>query len=79
MTHGREAFRANEFYSQLGDWELEFVSKTGKARTPVIQGDEIETVQKMYKKYATLAREYYQDEMKADNIQEGNIFENLGE
>ena len=33
----------------------------------------------MYKKYATLAREYYQDEMKADNIQEGNIFENLGE
>ena len=79
MTHGREAFRANDFYSELGDWELEFVSRTNKARTPITQGDEIETALKMYKKYATLAREYYQDEMKADNIQEGDIFENLGE
>lgn len=79
MTHGREAFRANDFYSELGDWELEFVSRTNKVRTPITQGDEIETALKMYKKYVTLAREYYQDEMKADNIQEGDIFENLGE
>lgn len=79
QTHGREAFRANDFYSRLGDWELEFVAKTNKARTPITQGDEIETAQKMYNKYATLAKEYYQDEIKADHIQEGNIFENLGE
>lgn len=79
LTHGRESFRANDFYSRLGDWELEFVSKTNKARTPITQGDEIETAQWMFKKYATLAKEYYQDEMKADNIREGNIFENLGE
>lgn len=79
QTHGREAFRANDFYSSLGDWELEFVAKNNKARTPVTQGDEIETARKMYKKYATLAKEYYQDEIKADTIQEGNIFENLGE
>lgn len=79
QTHGREAFRANDFYSRLGDWELEFVSKTNKARTPITQGDEIEIARKMYNKYATLAKEYYQDEIKADYIQEGNIFENLGE
>lgn len=79
QTHGREAFRANDFYSRLGDWELEFVSKTNKARTPITQGDEIEIARKMYNKYATLAKEYYQDEIKADPIQEGNIFENLGE
>lgn len=79
QTHGREAFRANDFYSRLGDWELEFVSKTNKARTPITQGDEIEIARKMYNKYASLAKEYYQDEIKADHIQEGNIFENLGE
>lgn len=79
QTHGREAFRANDFYSRLGDWELEFVSKTNKARTPITQGDEIEIARKMYNKYATLAKEYYQDEIKADHIQEGNIFENFGE
>lgn len=79
QTHGREAFRANDFYSRLGDWELEFVSKTNKARTPITQGDEIEIARNMYNKYASLAKEYYQDEIKADHIQEGNIFENLGE
>lgn len=79
QTHGREAFRANDFYSRLGDWELEFVAKTNKARTPITQGDEIEIARKMYNKYASLAKEYYQDEIKADHIQEGNIFENLGE
>lgn len=79
LVYGRESFRANDFYSQLGDWELEFVSKTNKIRTPITQGDEIEIAQAMYKKYVILAKEYYQDELKADNIQEENIFENLGE
>lgn len=79
MTHGRESFRANEFYSSLGDWELAFVSRTDKARTPIIQGDEIEIATRLYKKYGKLAKEYYAEEVKADEINEGNIFENLGE
>lgn len=79
LTHGREAFRANEFYSQLGDWELNFVSTSGKASAPITRGDEIETVNRLYKKYLKLAAQYYQDEIKADAVQEGNIFENLGE
>ena len=50
QTHGREAFRANDFYSKLGDWELQFVSTPNKARTPIVQGDEIEIAGRMYKK-----------------------------
>lgn len=79
MSHGRESFRANDFYSTLGDWELEFVSATNKIRTPVTQGDEIEIATRLYQKYGKMSKEYYQEEMKADTIVEGNIFENLGE
>ena len=79
QTHGRESFRANDFYSTLGDWELQFVSTPDKVRTPITQGDEVETATRLYKKYARLATEYYKDEIEADEIHEGNIFENLGE
>lgn len=78
QTHGREAFRANEFYDQLGDWELQFVNTPGKARTPLTTGDELETAARMYRKYAALAQEYYGVTTAADSIHEGNIFENLG-
>lgn len=79
QTHGRESFRANDFYNSLGDWELNFVNTSNKARTPVTAGDEIETANRMYQKYSKLAGEYYEAEMKADVIKEGNIHENLGE
>lgn len=79
LTHGREAFRANSFYSELGDWELGFVNTCNKARTPITQGDEIEVVKEMYQKYLELAKEYYSNDMKADKIKEGKTFENLGE
>ena len=49
-THGRESFRANDFYSTLGDWELQFVSTPDKVRTPITQGDEVETATRLYKK-----------------------------
>lgn len=78
QTHGREAFRANDFYSSLGDWELSFVSTPNKARTPLTTGDEVEIASAMYQKYASLAQEYYEKEMKEEAIQEGNIYENLG-
>lgn len=79
QTHGRESFRANDFYSALGDWELDFVNTSNKARTPVTIGDEIETANRLFQKYSKLAGEYYEAEMKADVIKEGNIHENLGE
>lgn len=77
-THGREAFRANEFYSKLGDWELEYVSTLNKVRTPITQGDEVETVLLLFKKYVSLAKDYYGERVSADVIQEGNTYENLG-
>ena len=79
LTHGRESFRANEFYSKLGDWELEFVSTPNKVKTPIAQGDEVEIATELYAKYLKLAKEYYTEDMGADVIKEGNIFENLGE
>lgn len=78
LTHNREAFRANDFYSSLGDWELQYVSTPGKTRTPITQGDEIETAQRMYRKYAALADEYYREGVQRDEVKEENRFENLG-
>ena len=78
QTHGREAFRANDFYDSLADWELQFVAAPHNIRVPLVAGDELETAARMYRKYAMLAREYYGETTKADTIREGNIFENLG-
>lgn len=58
LTHGREAFRANDFYSNLGDWELRYVATPGKARVPAVEGDPIVTARRMYDKYTALGAEY---------------------
>ena len=79
QVYGREAFRANDFYNELADWELQFVATPNKARTPITEGDELEVAGRLYTKYAALAKEYYGDTTRADEIREGNIHENLGE
>lgn len=79
QVYGREAFRANDFYNDLAEWELRFVATPGKARTPITQGDEVETATRLYRKYLRLAKEYYAGSAGLDKIEEGNIFENLGE
>lgn len=79
LSHGRESFRANSFYSGLADWELEFVEKPHVLRDPITSGDELEIAGRMYEKYSQLAMEYYQEDAKEDVIKEGNIHENLGE
>lgn len=79
QTHGREAFRANPFYSSLGDWELEYVDTPEKARTPVTQGDEIETARGLYSKYLPLVDEYMPAGTDASVPQEGDTYENLEE
>lgn len=79
LTHGREAFDANDFYRTLGEWEVKYVNTFGKERVPLVCGDEVEVVASMYKKYLALAAEYYANEVGADKIVEGDIFENLGE
>lgn len=79
LTHGREAFRANDFYSNPGDWELNFVRKPHELSHPVTQGDELEVAGRMFKKYLWLAGEYYHTAGKADEVDEENIYENLGQ
>lgn len=79
LTHGREAFRANDFYSRLGEWELAFATQVGKAHTAVSQGDELAVVQRLFKKYAKLARKYYTVTPQADRTRQERTYENLGE
>ena len=80
LTHQREAFRANEFYNELAAWELAYTKQTEKARTPVIQGDEVEVTQRMFKKYMQLAEEYYHMSPVGMDINKNEkTFENLGE
>ena len=78
LTHGREAFRANDFYNRLADWELRYVDTPGKARVPIVQGDAIDVARRLYAKYSAMAREYYTTDQ-ADDIRQENAYENLGE
>lgn len=79
LTHGREAFRANDFYNKLAEWELAFASKTGKARTPVSQGDELHIVRRLFDKYLKLSHEYYTGFSSIDVLKQERTYENLGE
>lgn len=79
LTHGREAFRANDFYSKLGDWELAFAAQTGKARMPATQGDELQITRRLFHKYLKLSQEYYAGFSGADTLKEERTYENLGE
>ena len=78
LTHGREAFRANEFYDTLADWELQYAGTCGKVRTPVTEGDEIDIALYMYGKYLKLTDEYYDSSTCHDIIDETETYENLG-
>lgn len=79
QVYGREAFRANDFYMKLADWEMNYVETTGKVRYPLVQGDEVRIAQKMYKKYSRLAEEYYIPNEQGSAVNGGESFENLGE
>ena len=59
MSNGREAFRGNEFYDRLADWEIDFVATPKTDIDPAPNGDEIETARKMFGKYSEVAKEYY--------------------
>lgn len=81
LTHGRESFRANEFYENLANWELKYVSKTGKLDSPITVGDEIEIAKNMFNKYSVMANEYYDNDTRNMHIdlKSGKSYENLGD
>lgn len=58
QVHGREALRANDFYNQLADWETSWI-ETPKQFKELPVGDELNIVLETFKKYSTLADEYY--------------------
>lgn len=78
LSHGRESFRANDFYSSLGDWELRYVATPGKARVPAVEGDPVATARRLFEKYAALEAEY--PALPSDSEAPGALrYENLGE
>lgn len=80
LNHGREAFRANDFYNELADWELSYISQTDKARVPVFQGDEIEVTRRLFGKYMKLVPDYYKEGyQKTETLKDERTYENLGE
>ena len=80
LIYGREAFRANDFYNGLAEWELAYVDTYGKARTPITEGDEIVMVKQLFDKYLKLSQEYYAGGVKVTEKSSGErTYENLGE
>lgn len=82
LQYGWEVFRANDFYDSLGDWELDFVKRTNKARTPITEGDECEIVKSLYPKYLRLSKEYYNKKtvnQSGPKLKDTKTYENLGE
>lgn len=77
LTHGREAFRANSFYNDLGNRELNYVATTGKVQTPITKGNTVNLTLRFFKKYATMAKDYYHV-YKTEKGQTGKRYENLG-
>ncbi len=61
MDLGRQSFRANDFYDSLADWELSFVERPGKMRTPITEGNALSVAHQMLAKYKRLSKEYYSD------------------
>ncbi len=57
LRNGRQQLRANEFYSQLADWEMEWIT-TPKKYGKIVHPDEISTVQAAFAKWAPVYDEY---------------------
>lgn len=75
QNHGREAFRGNEFYSDLADWEIAF-SKTPKTDiNPNPKGDEVKLAKQMFEKYSKINTLYLQDSAANSAISTDGNFE----
>jgi alpha-N-acetylglucosaminidase len=58
QAYGREAFRANAFYSQLADWELAWVKKTHELSAQP-QGDALKISRELLDKYEPIILKTY--------------------
>lgn len=58
-AHGREAWRANDIYNKMADWEENFVSTPKKMPRVTSHEDEITVALELQKKWDSLARKAY--------------------
>ena len=58
QVYGREAFRANDLYNKMADWEMKFVDTPNKVHQPIITGNEVVIAKRLFKKYSELSKEY---------------------
>lgn len=59
MSIGREAFKGNEFYYKLANWEINFVNTPKDDINPKPKGDEIVLAKCFFNKYSEIAERYY--------------------
>ncbi|MBB6002545.1 alpha-N-acetylglucosaminidase [Arcicella rosea] len=79
QQYGKEAFRANDFYNKLGDFEESYIITYNKQRSPITAGNDVALVKKFYKKYKNLFLEYHDDLPNIPkNIDNKKTYENLG-
>lgn len=57
QAHGREAFRANDFYASLADWEISCVNQPPIDLPAAPSGDPLRTARKMLEKYRPAIRQ----------------------
>jgi len=80
MILGREAFRANDIYKKIADFEERYVVTYQKQRTPIVRGDEVKIVNKLFIKYRKLFSEYGNGVIQSEPTKkEGKTYENLGD
>ncbi len=58
QVYGREALRANKFYDELANWEIEWV-ESQKNIDPTPRGDEVTVVNTIIEKYRPIFNIYY--------------------
>lgn len=71
QSHGRESLRANEFYSELADWEIAW-NKTPRKLAPVSNLDRVAFAKYLFKKYSRIIKKTYSAEHKT-KIEEMNV------
>lgn len=74
ISFGREAFRGNEFYDKLADWEIEFVATPKDDIDPKAKGDEVKLAKKMFEKYQKINMLYLTDSQREKVLGSENNF-----
>jgi len=70
QIHGHAAFRANDFFRELADWEQNWATTPGKVDSPVTEGDEVALARRFYAKYEKAIRTFAADKHRLARLKE---------